>query len=114
MTRTIRSLNGGRARVWWVHRRQDALRALQLVVIVSAWLVVSEMDYRDRLDQERAAREAIANELAGHRAAKEGFARRLPRTTFVIEAATPEELRMRLAEIAGDLDGARAGLGRQP
>ena len=104
MTRRIRALNGGRARIWWVHHGREAVRAAQLVAIMAAWLLVSHFDYQDQLDMERSAR----TEAEVQAEAATGFRRKLPRVTFVLDARTPEELQLRLAEIAGQLDGERA------
>ena len=104
MAKTIRALNGGRLRVWWVCNRQDAIRSVQLAAILGLWMLASHFDYRDQLDMAHSAREAAearADEASG-------FERKLPRVTFVLDARTPEELKLRLAEIAGGLDGERA------
>lgn len=103
MRRRILGFNGGRARIWWVHHGQQAVRALQLIALICAYLAVSTFDHQDQLEQERSARAAATEALRQERAA-----RGLPRTTFVIEAKTPQEASLKLAEIAGDLDGWRA------
>ena len=111
MTRRIRALSGGRARVWWVHRGQDVIRAAQLAVVVALWLLVSHYDYQDALDAERGAYEAIAQErdaLARQVEEMGAFSQQFPRVVFVVEARDRNELNIRLAEIAGDLDAARA------
>jgi hypothetical protein len=105
MTRAIRSLNKGRLRVWWIYHRQDAIRTLQLAAIVLLFLVASSMDYRDQVAAERAAHEAVREQLRDERAAR-GHSR----TVYLIEAATPEAARMKLAEIAGEIDLERAKL----
>jgi len=92
----LHALNAGRARIWWLTHRQDAVRAAQLVTLVALFLTASSMDYQDQLDAERAAKEAVAEQLARERAARE-----LPVISFVIDARTPAEARMRLAEIEG-------------
>lgn len=104
MTRRIRALNHGRARVWWVHHGREAVRAMQLTMVIVLWMIASHFSYQDELDMERAAREAA--EARAEAAA--GFERRLPPVTFVLEARTPQELELRLAEIAGELDAVRA------
>jgi len=93
-----------------LHRRGEALRAAQLIILVALWFFASTMDYNDQLNAERAAREDVEAELARQRAALQGFARPMPRTAFLLDARSEEELRQRLAEIAGDLDGERAKL----
>lgn len=110
MTRTIRSLNKGRARVWWVHHGREAKRAAQLVALVGLWILASTLDYRDQVQAERASRAELEREAREAGASAQGFSRRLPRITFVLEARTPEELELRLAEIAGKADGLRAEL----
>lgn len=102
MTRRLRSLNGGRARIWWVHHGREAIRAIQLVAIVGLFLAASHFDYTDAIEAEKAAREDVAEQLR-----QERIARRLERITFVIEASTPAEAQAKLAIIAGDADTQR-------
>ena len=92
----LHALNAGRLRIWWLTHRQDAVRAAQLVTLVALFLTASSMDYQDQLDAERAAKDAVAEQLAQDRAARE-----LPRVTFVIDAASVAEAKKRLAEIEG-------------
>lgn len=99
MTRSLHRLTGGRLRVWAISHGREAVRALQLVAIVGAFLTVSHFDYQDAIAAEKAAREDVAEQLR-----QEKIARTLPRTTFVIEAATPAEAQEKLAAIAGDAD----------
>lgn len=101
----LRSLNAGRARIWWITHRQDAVRAGQLVTLVLLFLTASSMDYRDQIDAERAAKDAVTEQLAQERAA-----RGLPRVTFVIDAKDIPAARMRLAEIEGAAMAERYGL----
>lgn len=101
MTRRIRSLNGGRARVWWIHHGREAIRALQLAFLVACFLAVSHFDYQDQIDQARAAHAAIREQVAR---SEQVFGPPAPPTVFVLEARTVQDLDMRLAEIAGDLD----------
>ncbi|MBL0142625.1 MAG: hypothetical protein IPP91_11130 [Betaproteobacteria bacterium] len=105
MSPRIRGLNRGRLRVWWITHRQDAIRAAQLVALVGCFLAVSAFDCQDQLDMERAAREDAQAQLAAERSA-----RALPRLTFVIDARTPAEAQVRLAEIASDADVQRLNL----
>lgn len=102
MTRAIRSINKGRARVWWIHHGQEAKNAAYLVAIVSIFLTVSHFDYADAIAAEKSAREEVEAQLAMERAAK-----RLPRVAWVIESSDPG-VQMSLAEIAGALDVERA------
>ena len=102
MTRAIRSINKGRARIWWLMHGQEAKNAAYLVAIVSIYLAVSSSDYRDQVAQAEADRDNVAEQLREERAA-----RGLPRTTFVIEAATPSEAQSKLAQVAGDADAMR-------
>ena len=99
VNKRIRSINGGRARIWWLHHGREAVRALQLITVIALFLFASTMDYRDQLEQANQAREVAARRLN-----QERISHGLPRTTFVIEAATPDDARKRIAEIAGDLD----------
>lgn len=92
----LHALASGRLRIWWVTHRRDAVRAAQLVTLVALFLAASSADYQDQLDAERAAHEAVSEQLAQERAA-----RGLPRVTFVIDAETIPAARMRLAEIEG-------------
>lgn len=101
----LRSLNAGRARIWWLTHRHEAKRAAQLVTLVALFLVASSMDYHDQLEAERAAKEAVAEQLASERSA-----RGLPRVTFVIDARTPAEAKLRLAEIEGASMAERYGM----
>lgn len=105
MTRAIRSLNKGRLRVWWVHHGPEAKRAGLLALLAAIYLLVSELDYRDQVELAR-----LAGAASAQAEAPAGFARPLPRITFVLDARTPEELELRLAEIAGGADGWRAEL----
>ncbi len=102
MIARLKRVNGGRARVWWVHHHRDAIRAMQLTAIVGLFLFASTMDYQDQLDAERAARAQIAEDLR-----QEKVSRQFPRTTFVIEARTPAEAYAKLSEITGDLETQR-------
>lgn len=102
MTRRLKSLNHGRARVWWIHHGQEAKNAAYLVAIVSIFLTVSHFDYADQVAQAEADRDAVAEQLRAERAAK-----RLPRVAWVIESSDPG-VQMSLAEIAGALDVERA------
>lgn len=101
--RTLRASFGGRARIWWVTHRQDAIRAAQLSALVGLFLTASSMDYRDQLDAERAAREAAEAQLSADRAI-----RGLPNPAIVIDAANAQQYGLRLAEIAGGVDAERA------
>lgn len=102
MTRALRAFNKGRLRIWLIHHGQEAKNAAYLVAIVSAFLTVSHFDYQDAIAAEKSARETVAEELR-----QERLARTLPRTTFVIEAATPAEAQRKLAIVAGDADADR-------
>ena len=101
-TRRLHALNHGRLRIWLIHHGQEAKNATYLVAIVAAFLAVSHFDYQDQVEAEKAARRDVAEQLRQEKAA-----RALPRTTFVIEAATPAEAQLRLAQIAGDADAER-------
>lgn len=104
MTKNIRALNGGRFYVWWVSRsrRRDLVVALQVAFVVAAFLAVSTWDYHDQLAHERFAKEDVQRILEEERRARE-----LPRTVYVIEAATPQQVAEKLAGIAGELDAER-------
>lgn len=102
MTRRLRALNGGRLRVWWLHHRRDAIGAAQLTAIVAIFLIVGHFDYQDQINAEKAAHRDVAEALR-----QERIARTLPRTTYIIEAATPAEAQSKLAQIAGDADAER-------
>lgn len=102
MTRRLRALNGGRFRVFWLHHGQEAKNAAYLIAIVALFMTVSHYDYRDAIAAERAARADVAEQLR-----QERIARTLPRTTYIIEAATPAEAQTKLAIIAGDADAER-------
>lgn len=99
MTRALRGFNKGRLRIWLIHHGQEAKNAAYLVAIVAAYLSVSHFDYQDAIAAEKSARETVAEELR-----QERLARTLPRTTFVIEAATASDAQSKLAQIAGDAD----------
>lgn len=103
MTRRLRALNRGRLAVWWVTHRQDAIRSAQLTTLVVLLFAASTADYNDQLAMAEAER-ARAEERA---AAAEGLADNLPRVTFVIQAATREELDNRLADVASAAGGER-------
>lgn len=104
MTR-LHALNAGRARIWWVTHRNDAIRASQLVAIVALYLVASTMDYRDQLEAER-----MAKEEAQLRLVEERMLHGVPNPAIVLDARTAERFGLRLAEIAGGLDTERYGL----
>lgn len=103
MIARLKRLNGGRARIWWLHHGREAIRAAQLVAIVALYLAVSTFDYHDQLAQAEADRANVAETLRQERAVNG-----MPRTAWIIEAKTPQEAQLRLAEIAGDLDTWRA------
>lgn len=107
MTKNIRALNGGRFYVWWMSRsrRRDLVVAVQLLLLVAAFLAVSHWDYQDQLAQEKFAKEDVQRILAEERRARD-----LPATVWLIEAKTPEAAQVRLAQIAGQLDMERAKL----
>jgi hypothetical protein len=112
MTRRLRSLNRGRLAVWWVTHRQDAIRSMQLVLLVALFLAASTADYHDQLDQERAARAAVEERLADARELHGPIA---PPTVFVIEARTTRDLEARLEDILGSLYAARSNaIARRP
>ena len=96
MNRALHRLTQGRLRIWLLTHRQDAIRAAQLVTLVVLFLTASTMDYQDQLDAERAAHREVAQTLAQERAA-----RALPPTLYMIEARTPAEARLKMAEIEG-------------
>lgn len=96
MTRRIRALNSGRARIWWVHHGREAKNALALVCLVACYLIASTMDHQDQLDAEKSARDEVAATLAAEREA-----RGIPRIAFVIEASSPKEAALKLADIEG-------------
>lgn len=102
MTRAIRGMNKGRWRIWAVHHGREARNAAALVAIVSLYIAASSFDYRDQIAQAEAARADVAEQLR-----QERIARSLPRTTYIIEAATPAEAQTKLAQIAGDADAER-------
>lgn len=102
MTRAIRSLNKGRARIWWLMHGQEAKNAAYLVAIVSIFLTVSHFDYADAVATEKAARADVEEQLR-----QERLARALPRTIYIIEAATPAEAQVKFAQIAGNADAER-------
>lgn len=110
MTRNIRALNQGRYRVWFLTHRIRAFRALQVCTVVCLFLVASAMDYRDQLAAEKAAHADVKRILA-EQAADKAAAKALPQTVYVLEAATPEKAREKLARIAGQLDYERGILG---
>lgn len=101
----LRCLASGRARIWWVTHRQDAIRATQLVAIVALYLLASTMDYQDQLDAERLAKEEAQLRLVEERALHG-----IPNPAIVLDARTAERFGLRLAEIAGGLDSERYGL----
>ncbi len=102
MTRAIRGFYQGRLRVWCMSHGQQFRLAIALVALVLAFGLAGKWDYEDALAAEKAARENVAEELR-----QERIARSLPRTTYIIEAATPREAQSKLAQIAGDADAER-------
>lgn len=102
MTRAIRAFNKGRLRIWLIHHGQEAKNAAYLVAIIAIFLTVSHYDYQDAIAAEKSARAGVEESLR-----QEKVARTLPRTTFVIEAATPAEAQRKLAIVAGDADADR-------
>lgn len=103
--RSLRCLASGRARIWWVTHRQDAIRASQLVAIVGLYLLASTMDHQDQLEAERLAKEEAQLRLVEERALHG-----IPNPAIVLDARTAEKFGLRLAEIAGGLDSERYGL----
>ena len=86
------------------HGQQFRL-ALSLVALVVIFGVVGHFDYADQLEQERADKREVAEQLRQERSA-----RMLPNTVFILEARTAEQAQVRLAEIASDLDVQRLKL----
>lgn len=103
MTRRLRSLNGGRLRVWWIHHRQEARHHALFAILVGLWLLANHLDYQDQIDYERAMRAEAEQQLQSDRAL-----RGLPNPAIVLDAKTAERFGLRLAEIAGGLDAERA------
>lgn len=101
MTRRIRGINGGRARVWWVCNRQDVRNHALFAAVVGLWLLASHFDHQDALNAERAARES-----AEARAVQvdEWFGPPAPPVVILLEARNRGELDNKLIEIAGYLD----------
>lgn len=111
MTKRLRALNSGRLRVWWVCHREQVRNHAALAAILGLWMLQSHFAYQDDLDLERAAREAVTRQRDDLQKRVEDmgtFSQTFPRVAFVIEARDRAELDLRLAEIAGDLDAARA------
>lgn len=105
MTKSLRGAFSGRLRVALITHRRDFIGALSLVALVGCYLLVSHWDNDDRLREERSARkhaEAALQDATAYAS--------VPKVTFIIQAGTPRELSLRLAEISGHLDAARMEL----
>lgn len=106
MTRTIRALNKGRLAVWWVTHRQDAIRASQLTTLIVLILLAGRFDYEDQLDAERAKTAKAVSQLAE---VAGRYGPPIPPVVFVLEARTPRELELRLADVVNAAERTRYG-----
>lgn len=105
VTHNIRSLWGGRVGIWLATHRRDARNAALLTAAVLALLGITSWNYREILQDERTARATLEEQLA-----ERATFGPLPRLTFVLDARDPQQLRERLAAIAGELDAERLRL----
>lgn len=106
----IGSVSGGRLRLWQLKHSRDLRNHALLCGIFLVVAAVGTLEFRDKLREARVANEQLTMKCATLQERMEdmdSFSQRFPRVTFVIEARNPEELHMRLAEIAGDLDAVR-------
>jgi hypothetical protein len=100
--RSMAKVRKGSFRVWWLTHRERVQTMLTLGTIVLALGMVGRWDYEDALEQEKAAHAAVKADLARHQAVHG-----VPSVVWLVESSTPEEARLKLAKVAGELDVAR-------
>lgn len=97
--RRLRKLWDGKFHIWCLtHGHRFRLVGLVLVLL-GLFLLAGYFDWQDlhgKAERYRKRVEMLQRE-------KE-VANQLPKTVFIIEAATPDELMVKMARIAGDLD----------
>lgn len=101
----LRRMFGGKFRVWQLtHGHRFRLIGL-VFVLLCLFLLVGYFDWRDMEQKVELHRQRAEQLQRGQDAMKQ-----LPKTVFIIEAATPDELALKLARIAGQLDAQRMEL----
>lgn len=105
----LHAIAGGRLRILWMSRREQIKLWGCAFALVALFGLVGRWDYEDQVASAQAAEErARVSESEARKELDEiRAAKKLPKTTFIIEATTPEAAALKLAEIAGDLDAER-------
>lgn len=100
--RRLRKLWGGKFRIWQLtHGHRFRLFGLMLVLLC-LFLLAGYLDWRDMEERVRTYKQR-----ADHLQREQDVMKQLPKTVFIIEAATPDELMSKMARIAGELDAQR-------
>lgn len=101
--KSLRGMGGGRVGVWWMGNGYMAKRyaLLASLLVIAAWIMSSQ--YREAIAYERGLRLAVTRELEARKPIED-----LPTVTFIIDARTAEQFRIKAAAIAGALDAERA------
>lgn len=100
--RKLRRMWSGKFRVWCVtHGHRFRLFWLMLVLLC-LFLLTGYFDWRDMEDRVRTHKQR-----ADYLQREQDVMKQLPKTVFIIEAATPDELMSKMARIAGELDAQR-------
>lgn len=100
--RRLRRMWGGKFRIWQLtHGHRFRLFGL-VFVLICLFLLVSYLDWRDMEERVRSHKQRADMLQRDHE-----VMRQLPKTVFIIEAATTDELMDKMARIAGELDAQR-------
>lgn len=100
--RKLRRIWSGKFRVWCITHGHRFRLVWLMLVLLCLFLLAGYLDWRDMEERVRTHKKR-----ADHLQQEQDVMKGLPKTVFVIEAATPDELALKLARIAGDLDAQR-------
>jgi len=97
--RKLRRMWRGKFRVWCItHGHRFRLIGLMLVLAL-LFLLMGYFDWRELYNRAETHRQR-----AEYLQQEQDVMKQLPKTVYVIEAATPEELMKKMSRIAGELD----------
>lgn len=107
MIRRLKAVAGGRLRIWQITHRRQFWREAVLAATVLGFMGAMSSSYRSTIESLRANGASAEAEIKRLRGMGP-----LPPVTFVIEARSLEELKVKLAGIADFADKERFLLGR--